>query len=60
MIRHIELTIEDFELTCSGDKEDFERDSKEFIEEIILHYFYDEPMELIEKIKIKKIWYEED
>ena len=61
MIRHIELTIEDFDLTCwAEDMEDFEADTKEGIEETVLGYFYDDPSELIENIKIKKVWYEKD
>ena len=61
MIRHIELTMENFDLTCWGqDMEDFEIDTEESIKESVLDFLYDEPETLIENIKIKKIWYEED
>lgn len=61
MIRHIEVAIDNFDLTCWAESmEDFEMDTKEHIEESVFEYFYDNPTELIENIKIKKIWYEED
>ena len=61
MIRHIELTMENFDLTCwAQDMEDFEMDTEESIKESVLDFLYDEPETLIENIKIKKIWYEED
>lgn len=61
MVRHIELAIDNFDLTCWAESmEDFEMDTKESIKESVLQFFYDDPTELIENIKIKKIWYEED
>lgn len=61
MIRHIELTIENFDLTCwAEDMEDFGIDTEESIKESVFQFFYDEPEALIENIKIKKVWYEED
>ena len=61
MIRHIELTMENFDLTCWAEgMEDFEMDTEESIKESVLDFLYDEPEALIENIKIKKIWYEED
>ena len=61
MVRHIELTVDNFDLTCWAESmEDFETDTEEYIKESVLEFFYDDPTELIENIKIKKIWYEED
>ena len=60
MIRHIELTI-DFDLTCWAESmEDFENDTKEFIDEEVADYIINNSDELLDKKKKKKIWYEED
>jgi len=59
MIQHIELTI-NFDLTCSGRKEDFEADTNSSIKEWVMSYVFDNPEELIDNLKINKIWYEEE
>ena len=60
MIRHIELTI-NFDLTCWGqDKEDFENDTQEMINEEVADYIMDCPQVLLENVTINKVWYEED
>ena len=62
MIRHIIFTIDsDFDFTTwAPSMEDFEIDTKETIQESVEDYFYSFPEEIISKIKIGKIWYEED
>ena len=61
MIRHIEFTIDYSEdMTCSGEKEDFEIDTEDSIKNSLYDYLYDMRTELIHYAVIKKIWYEED
>lgn len=60
MVKHIELTI-DFDLTYWAESmEDFEKDTKEFINEEVTDYIINNFDELLEHLTIKKIWYEED
>lgn len=59
MIQHIEFTIK-FDLTCDGEKEDFEIVTDSSIEESVIHYILDCPEKLIDSLKINKVWYEED
>lgn len=60
MTRHIEITI-NFDLTCWGqDKEDFENDDIETINEAIADYITNDSTDLLENVTIKKVWYEED
>lgn len=60
MVRHIEFTI-DFDLTCWGeDMKDFGDDSIESITDSLHDYLCDNGYELLDYIKIKKVWYEED
>jgi len=60
MTRHIEITI-NFDLTCWGqDKEDFENDNIEAINETVADYIINDSADLLENVTIKKIWYEED
>ena len=60
MIRHIKLTI-DFDLTCWAESmEDFENDSREFINEEVADYIINSPGELLKHLTIRNIWYEED
>ena len=59
MIQHIEFTIK-FDLTCWGDKEDFEIVTDSSIEESTVNYILDCPEQLIDNLTIGKVWYEED
>lgn len=59
MIQHIEFTIK-FDLTCDGEKEDFETVTDSSIEESVIHYVLDNPEELIDNLKINKVWYEKE
>lgn len=59
MIQHIEFTIK-FDLTCDGEKEDFETVTDSSIEESTIHYILDNPEELIDNLIINKVWYEEE
>lgn len=60
MTRHIEITV-NFDLTCWGrDKEDFENDNIEAINETVADYIINDSADLLENVTIKKIWYEED
>ena len=60
MTRHIEITI-NFDLTCWGqDKEDFENDNIEAINETVADYIINDSADLLENVTIKKIWDEED
>lgn len=59
MIQHIEFTIK-FDLTCWGEKEDFEIVTDSSNEESVIHYILDYPEDLIDNLKIDKVWYEED
>ena len=59
MIQHIEFTIK-FDLTCDGEKEDFEIVTDSSIEESAIHYVLDNPEELINSLTINKVWYEEE
>lgn len=60
MVRHIEITI-NFDLTCWGqDKEDFENDNIETINEAVADYIINNSTDLLEDVTIKKVWYEED
>lgn len=64
MIRHIVFAIDgDFDFTTWGlSMEDFETDTKETIQESVEELFYDGYLfeEIVSKLKIKKVWYEED
>ena len=64
MIRHIVFAIDgDFDFTTWAlSMEDFEMDTKETIQESVEESFYDGLFleEIISKMKIKKVWYEED
>lgn len=58
MIRHIELTI-NFDLTCWGqDEADFETDTDESIREEVEDFIDHNVTEIIDHIKINKVWYE--
>ena len=58
MIRHIEFII-NYDLTCYADSlEDFCFDDKYSIEDAVYNYFNNSPTELLDNIKIKKVWYE--
>lgn len=59
MVQHIEFTIK-FDLTCWGEKEDFETVTDSSIEESTIHYILDNPEELIDNLIINKVWYEEE
>ena len=59
MIQHIEFTIK-FDLTCGGEKEDFETVTDSSIEESTIEYVLNNPEELIDNLKINKVWYEEE
>ena len=59
MIQHIEFTIK-FDLTCDGEKEDFETVTDSSIEESVIHYILDNSEELIDNLKINKVWYEKE
>ena len=59
MIRHVEFTIK-FDLTCDGEKEDFEWDTILNIKESVEDYIFDSPEKLIDNLKINKVWYEKD
>lgn len=59
MIQHIEFTIK-FDLTCEGEKEDFEIVTDSSIEESAIHYVLDNPEKLIDNLKINKVWYEKE
>ena len=60
MIRHIEFSI-DFDLTCWGeDEEDFEGDTPEMIREEVIDWIINESAELLEGLKINKVWYEQE
>lgn len=59
MIQHIEFTI-NFDLTCDGEKEDFEIETPSNIKESVIHYILDNPEKLINNLKINKVWYEKD
>ena len=60
MTRHIEFTI-DFDFTCWGeDMEDFGDGSIETITDSLHEFICDDGYELLDYIKIKKVWYEED
>lgn len=58
MIQHIEFTIK-FDLTCYGEKEDFEIVTDSSNEESVINYILDNPEELINNLTINKVWYEE-
>lgn len=58
MIQHIEFTIK-FDLTCWGEREDFETVTNSSIEESAIHYILDNPEKLIDNLTINKVWYEE-
>lgn len=58
MIQHIEFTIK-FDLTCYGEKEDFEIVTDSSNEESVINYILDNPEELIDNLTINKVWYEE-
>lgn len=61
MTRHIELTFDDFDLTCWGEDEaDFEADTMDRIEEAVADYFIDTRKELLDRMHIRKVWYEND
>lgn len=59
MIQHIEFTIK-YDLTCNGEKEDFEIVTDSSNEESVINYILDNPEELIDHLKINKVWYEEE
>ena len=59
MIQHIEFTIK-FDLTCDGEKEDFEIDTDSSIKESAMYYVLDNPEKLIDNLIIDKVWYEEE
>ena len=59
MIQHIEFTIK-FDLTCDGEKEDFEIDTESSIEESAIYYVLGNPEKLINNLTIDKVWYEEE
>ena len=59
MIQHIEFTIK-FNLTCYGEKEDFEIDTDSSIKESAMYYVLDNPEKLIDNLTIDKVWYEEE
>jgi len=60
MTRHVEITI-DFDLTCWGqDAEDFENDNMETINYDVADYIINNATDLLDNVKIKKVWYEED
>lgn len=59
MIRHIEFTI-DFDLTCWGWPEDFQTDDPETIKEAIVSYLTYDSSTLLDYLKLKNVWYEED
>lgn len=58
MVQHIEFTIK-FDLTCDGEKEDFEIVTDSSNEELVINYILDNPEELINNLTINKVWYEE-
>lgn len=59
MIQHIEFTIK-FDLTCDGEKEDFEIVTDSSNEESVMNYILDNPEKLINNLIIDKVWYEEE
>ena len=59
MIRHIEFTI-NYDLTCWGEKEDFEIDTQENMVESLVDYITTYTDDLLPYLTIKKIWYEEE
>ena len=59
MIQHIEFTIK-FDLTCDGEKEDFEIDTDSSIKESAMYYVLGNPEKLINNLTIDKVWYEEE
>ena len=59
MIRHIEFEINS-DLTCWGEKEDFEMDTDDTIKESLEDYIINDAEDLLSSLKIKKVWYEED
>ena len=59
MVRHIEFTI-DYDLTCWGLTEDFEADNQEYLQEHLNDFIYNNSSDLLDHVKINKIWYEED
>ena len=59
MIRHIEFVI-NYDLTCYGEKEDFETDTKENMTESLIDYVTTYTEDLLPYLTIKKIWYEDD
>lgn len=59
MIQHIEFTIK-FDLTCDGEKEDFEMDTIFDIKKSVAEYIMDTPGKLIDNLEINKVWYEEN
>ena len=59
MKQHIEFTIK-FDLTCDGEKEDFEIVTDSSVEESAIHYVLDNSEKLIDNLKIDKVWYEEE
>lgn len=58
MIQHIEFTIK-FDLTCDGEREDFEADTISSIKESVAYYILESPEKLVDNFKIDKVWYEE-
>ena len=59
MIRHVEFSI-NFDLTCWGEKEDFEIDTEKMIEEDTIDFIINDTGELIDHLVINKVWYEEE
>lgn len=60
IVRHatIELNLkEDF--TTSGEKEDFELETKEDVLDEVWDYYLENIEEILDKLKIIKVWYEE-
>lgn len=60
IVRHatIELNLkEDF--TTSGEKEDFELETKEDVLDEVWDYYLENIEEILDELKIIKIWYEE-
>lgn len=59
MVQHIEFTIK-FDLTCWGEKEDFEICTESSNEESVIDYILNNPEKLIDNLIIDKVWYEEE
>lgn len=60
IVRHatVELNLkEDF--TTSGEKEDFELETKEDVLDEVWDYYLENIEEILDKLKIIKVWYEE-